>query len=64
MKYITKLEAENKELRAEVERLEAGLKRIRDYAQSKKFMSENIEDTMINKNDIILRVEEILCRRW
>ena len=64
MRYITKLEAENKELRAEVERLEAGLKRIRDYAQSEKFMSENIEDTMINKNDIILRVEEILCRRW
>ena len=64
MRHITKLEAENKELRAEVERLEAGLKRIRDYAQSEKFMSENIEDTMINKNDIILRVEETLCRRW
>lgn len=64
MRYINKLEIENKELRAEVERLEAGLKRIRDYANSRKFMGPEIEDCMISKNDIILRVNEILDRRW
>jgi len=57
--HIHRLQDENAELQREVRNLRAGLEMIRDYALSSKFNGD-LEDQMINKQDIVQRVDQAL----
>ena len=60
MRHITKLEIELKVAKAKIAALTEGIEYVRGYASSNKFMGTEIEDRMINKDDIILRCNEVL----
>ena len=59
MNYIKKLEMENKELKAEIERMREGMQEIRIYIASPKFTSAPLED-YVNTGDIEMRLSEVL----
>jgi len=52
MNYIKKLQAENKELKEFKDEL------LR-YLSSSKFSGMNLNDKMVNRNDIIMRIHEL-----
>jgi hypothetical protein len=56
--YINRLEDENKALRKVIDAATEGLGDIRRYAMLPKY--QGIENSGINKSDIILRVNEVL----
>ncbi len=58
MNYIVKLQNENAELRAEIERLKEIGHEIRNYLSLPKF-SGSMENEMVHKGDIFLRLRDL-----
>lgn len=54
MKYINKLQYENKKQAAEIVGLKAMIQNIKEYLQSEKFWIDN----SVNVNDILSRIQE------
>lgn len=48
-----------KRLKAENEILKTGIEEIRRYISSDKFNGPDMNDKMVNRNDILLRISEI-----
>lgn len=61
MNYIKQLQAENNALKHMVRELVEGVQSIHDYAASEKFAGrDGFKEGHINRNDIILRSNEVL----
>lgn len=62
MPYINKLQDENAALQAEVARLKDGIRSVQAYLYSDKFAfkSDDISNSTVNVNDVILRLNEVM----